>query len=273
MTPETRRSTPRLRLGVVCTTVLAVCGFGSIPVSRAAAPAASAPREAAKARAEQGLRWHELKPAQQTALKPLELEWSGIDAERKQKWLQISARFPKMTPAEQLRVQERMSEWAKLTPQQRGQARMNYQEARQLPAQDRQARWNEYQALSPEQRQQLATRAEPIADVTPKPPAARSAQRDAPQAKSNMVPNPVFAAPPRPIEPTVMQARPGVTTTPITKRPSPPTHQQPGLPKIAATPEFVNKATLLPQRGPQGAAIRSPVASTPASAPERPAQK
>jgi hypothetical protein len=35
------------------------------------------------------------------------------------------------------------------------------------------------------------------------------------------------------------------------------------MPKIAATPEFVNKATLLPQRGPQGAAMRS--AATPAS--------
>jgi len=29
------------------------------------------------------------------------------------------------------------------------------------------------------------------------------------------------------------------------------------LPKIAATPEFVNKSTLLPQRGPQAAATRS----------------
>ena len=101
MTPGKRRATPRLRLGVVCITVLAVCGVAAIPATRAAAPAASAPREVAKARAEQGLRWHELKPAQQTALKPLEREWSGIDAERKQKWLQISTRFPKMTPAEQ----------------------------------------------------------------------------------------------------------------------------------------------------------------------------
>jgi hypothetical protein len=77
------------------------------------------------------------------------------------------------------------------------------------------------------------------------------------------VPNPAFAAPPKVIAPSVVQARPGATTTLITKRPTPPSHQQAGLPKIAATPEFVNKATLLPQRGPQGAATRS--AAAPAS--------
>jgi hypothetical protein len=51
---------------------------------------------------------------------------------------------------------------------------------------------------------------------------------------------------------------------------APPVHQQTGLPKIAATPEFVNKATLLPQRGPQGAAARSAAA---ASAVPVPAQR
>jgi hypothetical protein len=36
------------------------------------------------------------------------------------------------------------------------------------------------------------------------------------------------------------------------------------MPKIAATPGFVNKSTLLPQRGPQGAAARpAPAASEP----------
>jgi hypothetical protein len=35
-------------------------------------------------------------------------------------------------------------------------------------------------------------------------------------------------------------------------------HQQVGLPKVAATPGFVDAETLLPQRGAQGAAARSP---------------
>lgn len=62
----------------------------------------------------------------------------------------------------------------------------------------------------------------------------------------------------------IVQARPGATTRSMATPPSPPLHQQSGLPLIAATPGFVDPATLLPQRGPQGAATRS---APPASAP------
>lgn len=231
--------------------------------------------------AEQGERWGNLKPAQQAALKPLEREWSGIDGRSKRKWLELSARFPKLTPAEQVRVQERMAEWTRLTPKQRGDARMHFQEAKQVPAQDRQARWKAYEALTPEQKQNLADRATPLNEAARKgdSPVPRSdarsdrldqgAREASPQAKSNIVPNPAFAAPPRSVAPTVVQARPGATTTLITKQPSPPRHQQTGMPKIAATPEFVNKATLLPRRGPQGAATRSAATPAAASAPAR----
>jgi hypothetical protein len=211
---------------------------------------------AAKPTPEQGVRWRDLKPGQQAVLKPLEREWPTIDSRRKEKWIELSVGFAKRPPDEQARIQARMSEWARLTPQERGQARLNFQEAKELPAIDRKARWDAYQALSPEQKQQLAERATP-----PKPAAPHG---DA-QAKSNIVPNPAFAAPPKVVAPTVVQARPGATTTLITKRPTPPSHQQTGLPKIAATPEFVDKATLLPQRGPQGAAARSAAASAPGS--------
>jgi hypothetical protein len=43
----------------------------------------------------------------------------------------------------------------------------------------------------------------------------------------------------------------------MNQHPTPPRHQQAGMPKIAATPGFVNDATLLPQRGPQGAAAEA----------------
>jgi len=89
-------------------------------------------------------------------------------------------------------------------------------------------------------------------------------QRDSKEAKFNVVPNPALAQAPRQVAPTLVQAAPGATTTAITRRPAPPAHQQSGMPKIATTPEFVNRSTLLPRRGPQAAAI------TPASAP-RPA--
>ena len=257
--------------GLAVATLVALAAPGS---SYAQAPAA----KPVPGVAERGERWAELKPAQQSVLRPLEREWPGMDPRSKQKWLELSARFPKLTPAEQARVQERMADWTRLTPSQRGEARMNYQEAKQLPAQDRQARWKAYEALSPEQKQQLAAKAAPTNDSTRKGNAngARSdsksdkAGRDSgSQAKSNIVPNPAFAAPPRTIGPTVVQARPGATTTLITKRPAPPGHQQTGLPKIAGTPEFVNEATLLPQRGPQGAATRSAAVPPAPPAPAR----
>jgi len=252
---------------------LAACAVGSAWSSHALAQGLVASKAPAKPAAEQGLRWSALKPAQQTALKPLEREWSGIDARSKQKWLELSTRFPKLTAPEQARVQDRMTEWTKLTPRERGEARMHFQEAKQLPAQDRQARWQAYEALSPEQKQQLAARAAPGADAARKAGAAARPDkggRDAlPQAKSNIVPNPTYATPPRAVAPTLVQARPGATTTLITKQPSPPGHQQTGMPKIAATPEFVNKATLLPQRGPQGAATRSAGAAATGSAPRQ----
>lgn len=207
------------------------------------------------ARAEEGPSWRSLNAQQRSALQPLERDWSRIDAARKQKWLEIAARYPKMPPDEQKRVSERMNSWASMTPTERGQARLNYQAARQLQARDRQERWKAYQALSPEEKRRLATRAAPV-------PPARSAEvprRANGQDKSNLVPNPAYAAPPRAIAPTVVQAQPGATTTLVNKRPVPPTHQQPGLPKIAATPGFVDKSTLLPRRGPQAAAVH-PVA-------------
>ena len=262
------------RTSWVASVVLASATLLGLPqTTRAQGPGPAPQRASAKpATAEQGLRWGELKPAQQAVLKPLEPDWSGIDAQRKQKWLELATRFPKMSPTEQGRVQARMVEWAKLTPTERGQARVNFQEAKQLPAQDRQARWDAYQALPPEQKRELAARASPAGSSSGAEPARKpfapvttleKTGRELPQAKSNIVPNPAFSASPKPVSPTVVRAGPGATTTVMTKRPMPPSHQQTGLPKIAATPEFVNKATLLPQRGPQGAATRAAAATEP----------
>ena len=265
MTPEATRWLQGSRRRALAAAVLAVCvgGLSWAATSGAQSLAASGPaRAAAKPAPEQGVRWRDLKPSQQTVLKPLEREWSGIGAGHKDKWIELSGSFSKRSPDEQARIQERMTDWARLTTLERGQARLNFQEAKQLPPQDRKARWDEYQALSPEKKQQLAARAAPASTpASPKPAAPRG---DSVQLKSNIVPNPALSAPPKVIAPTVVQAHPGATTTLITKRPTPPSHQQTGLPKIAATPEFVNKATLLPQRGPQGAATRSAEASAPA---------
>ena len=284
MTPAATRAWLRVGFGLLRSPALLGLAFSTaltaaataqdkLPVAALAAPVASSARTPTKAPAEQGVRWRDLKPALQGLLKPLEPDWSRIDAQQKQKWLQVADGFPKLSAAEQGRVQARMADWAKLTPQERGRARMNFQEATQVPPHDRQARWDAYQALSTEEKRQLAAHAAPSTPASAAAAAHRPTAADprldrteksanAPvQAKSNIVPNPALASPPKAVSPTVVQARPGATTTSISRRAVPPSHHQAGLPKIAATPEFVDKATLLPQRGPQGAAARSEPAS------------
>jgi len=251
----------RAGLTTLASAVLAVCAAHVF----AQGPAASAPRPAASAAIarEEGVRWHALTPAQREALAPLERDWPGIDAPRKQKWLALAARFKTLPPEERDRIHARMVEWAKLTPAERGQARLRFEEARQLPVPDRSEAWRAYQALPPEQREQLAARAATAASAT-RDAASKPAKtvRDSKEAKFNVVPNPALAQPPRPVAPTLVQASPGATTTVITRRPAPPPHQQSGMPKIATTPEFVNRSTLLPQRGPQAAAIGSAPSAT-----------
>jgi hypothetical protein len=222
-------------------------------------------------KAEEGIHWQDLKADHRVALKPLEREWVSINSSQKQKWLEIAERFPTLAPDEQTRIQARMGDWARMTPEQRGQARVNFQQAKQVAPRDRQAQWEAYQSLSPEERGKLAARAtrpsvQSGADASkkgPRPEYNDKAKGDAQQAKSNIVPNPAFAAPPKPVAPTVIQAQPGATTTLISRQAAPPPHQQTGMPKIAASPNFVDTATLLPQRGPQGAATQSAAASGP----------
>ncbi len=248
MSPVRRRPRLTLRAAFVAAAVVSAWLAGPVLAQGGggARPAASA---------ESGPRWQELSPAQRSALKPLERDWSGIDASRKQKWLEVANRYPGMPQAERERISARMAEWVRLSPSERGQARLNFQNSRQITPEERQARWQAYQSLSPEERSKLAERATPASA-----PIRRngSASRDGIQTKSNIVPNPTLTASPKPVAPSVVQAAPGVTTTLISKRPTPPTHQQPGLPKIAATPNFVDKQTLLPQRGAQGAAVVPP---------------
>lgn len=252
-------SARRAALRILACAALAGCAVHAL----AQAPRASG-GTAAVAR-EEGVRWQALTPAQREALAPLERDWAAIDAPRKQKWIALAGRFKKLAPEERARITERMAEWAKLTPAERGQARLRFEEARQLPVPDRGERWRTYQALPPEQRQQLAARAASAASA-PRDAASRPARagRDSKEAKFNVVPNPFLSPAPRQVAPTMVQAGPGATTTVITRRPAPPPHQQSGMPKIATTPEFVNRSTLLPRRGPQAAAVTSASAPRPA---------
>jgi hypothetical protein len=204
--------------------------------------------------------WAKLTPAQKQVLAPLEREWATIDSAPRAKWLEVAARFPAMSAEERARVQARMAEWGHLSSAERSRARLQFYETRQVPADERQAKWQAYQALSPEERRALAQRAKPApavaADVAAAPGAAKPGA-----GKSNLVQS-APAARAQVVTPTTKQSGSGATTTTMSNRAAPPAHHQTGLPKIAATPGFVDSSTLLPKRGPQGAAVRSAAAAS-----------
>lgn len=254
------RAARRVCRGAVVAIAGAVLTLAASPIwSQAPRPAASSP--ATVVRSEAGVRWRELSPQHREALAPLEKEWPSIEAARKQKWITLAGRFPSLGVEERARITARMSDWARLTPAERGQARIRFEEARQVPAPDRNARWQAYQALPADARQQLAARAASAAGSAPAAKINRPV-RDAKEAKVNIVPSAAQVQPPKQVAPTLVQAGPGATTTLITRQPAPPSHQQTGMPKIATTPEFVNRSTLLPRRGPQAAAVTAPGASS-----------
>ena len=235
--------------------LLASLGFGLAGLAWAAGPAPSAG-------------WAALTPAQRQALAPLERDWGSIDAQRRAKWLDVANRFPTMPAEDRERLHARMAEWARLTPAERSTARLQFQEARGVSASERQAQWQAYQALPEADRQALVARAKrPAKAASAATPGAQVAQSsDDTAGKRNLVQSTVTPRA-RAVTPTAQQARPGATTTTMTTRPLPPVHNQAGLPKIAATPGFVNPSTLLPQRGPQGAAAVQ-AAAAPASQPQ-----
>lgn len=207
------------------------------------------PQGVARPTVNSGASWAALSPAQRLALQPLERHWNTIEVSRQQKWLEIAARFDRMSPDERTRVQQRMSDWVGLSAKQRNEARQNFQGAQELSAGERQARWQTYKELPEDQRRGLAARAKSGSATAPRPSPPSGT------AKVNTVPNPLIESRRTPgSTPSVVQARPGATTNLISTKPAPPLHQQTGLPKVAATPEFVDSTTLLPQRGPQGAA-------------------
>jgi hypothetical protein len=85
-------------------------------------------------------------------LAPLQPEWEQLDTTRRKKWVSIADRYPTMKPAQQQRLQKRMQEWAKLTPEERRAAREKYKVLKKLPPEERKQvrqRWKEYEQSRP----------------------------------------------------------------------------------------------------------------------------
>lgn len=214
--------------------------------------------------------WGQLSPQQRAVLNPLAGSWDQLTLESRNKWIQVAHRFPSMTSDQRQRVMEKMADWAKMSPDQRRVARLNFQQAQQVQDPNKQERWQAYQALPPEERKALAARAQPVPATPPNAASQallRNAPLDAQAPKSNIVPPRTAAAPlTNQSSPVIVRANTGATTSLVNAKSTPPTHQQAGLPKIAASPGMVDKSTLLPKRGPQAAGAL-PASGAPMSSP------
>ena len=99
--------------------------------------------------------WSLLSTQQKIILAPLVGDWDQMENIRRKKWLGIAERFPKMSQEEQARVQQRMREWAALTPAQRAKIRDSYKEFNQLDPEKKLAvkkKWEAYSNLSEEEK-------------------------------------------------------------------------------------------------------------------------
>jgi hypothetical protein len=257
-----RSPIPRLIESLAAAALVAAVGFGA---SAALATNGSSPAATAAKADAGGPTWNELAPSHRQVLAPLANDWNGLDSRSKERWIDVAGRFPKMPPDEQQRATQRMGEWAHMTVQQRTQARTVFQETRSLSKEEREARWKAYQALPEEKKRELAAK-RAAAPASGAPSTTAFARRHAPQAvdtvqpKNNVIGGGAAAHAPAGSAPLLAEPkRPGVTTTLLTRRATPPAHQREGAPKIAVGPNAVDRKTLLPKH--------ANVAAAPASAP------
>ena len=149
---------------------------------------------------------------QQQALAPLASSWNTTISEaQKRKWLAISQNYSTLSPEGQATLNSRMNEWVMLSPQQRAQARLNFGQtkelSRQLTPEEKKARWEAYQALSPEEKQKLAARA------SPNPAGAATAVKPVPPQKLATTPS-VSVNPAARQEPKINVSPPTAATPP-----------------------------------------------------------
>ena len=152
---------------IVCVLALPTIVFSqpTQPTQPFNAASATGPAKSAVKPATSGPSWAELTPLQQQALKPLAVSWSTISEAQKRKWLEVSKNYPALSSADQTTLHSRMNEWVALSPQQRAEARLNFAKTKELSTQltpeEKRAKWQTYQALSPEEKQHLASKAAP----------------------------------------------------------------------------------------------------------------
>lgn len=167
------------RLGKIAVVLLSIACSSVIQATPAPlpAPAAGEPTPAAKpaaktrsvTKASTKSEWYKLTPMQQVALAPLAADWSRLDTFQKEKWLELANRFSTMSAAEQARMQERMRDWVKLSPEQRHLARQSYARVKKLDAERKARQWEQYQQLPEEKKKELAATVAPKKQIVNPP--------------------------------------------------------------------------------------------------------
>lgn len=195
----------RWRMALACTGLC--CGMATA-FAQSASP--RAPGTATEHSQSPSPRWAGLAAAQRQALKPLRPTWNTLSEAQRRKWIALALNFDKLPVSEQQKLHQRMGDWAKLSPNERNQARLNFAEAERLVIDDKQAKWDAYQALSEEERRKLAEQA-------PRRPAAGAAVAVRPIPRQRLATMPV---PPE-----------NVST----------------MPRISTAPHLIHPQTLLPQ--------------------------
>lgn len=140
-------------------------------------------------------KWTELTPEQKQILAPLAGEWDSLEVYRQKKWLGIAQRYSTLTPDEQARMQLRITEWVKLSPEQRKAAREKYKSLKTAPPERKEVlkqKWQEYEELPEDERLRLQQQA---VKSRPQPKPGRSAKTPlAPPQSPAMAVSPTPAA-------------------------------------------------------------------------------
>jgi hypothetical protein len=88
-----------------------------------------------------------------------------LPADSKRKWLEIADKYPQLSPDGKAKMQSRMADFARLSPQQRQTARENFQRAYELPRENRESAVQQYQLLPEEKKKQLTEQRSPRKDA------------------------------------------------------------------------------------------------------------
>lgn len=138
------------RMMVLLLTCTAACLVGSMLVARSRSTASETITPIATQMSTNGLArtptaWDRLSEGQRAALLPLEVLWTSLDKPEQRRWLEVASRMEHLSPEAAKRARMRMTEWAKLSPKLRSEARLRYVTARRKLAGKGNEQWKKYQ--------------------------------------------------------------------------------------------------------------------------------